>query len=115
LPRRPTAVRFFLAAALTLVAVVGLGVVAVTSYATATGMADRAMQVRQEIDAWLNLLIDAETGARGYVGAGERSFLEPYQEASARERQQAMLVRTLIASEGGPLTDVEAADREASA
>jgi PAS domain S-box-containing protein len=55
-------------------------------------------EVLESSEALLSLLKDAETGQRGYLLAGERSYLEPYEAATgmALERQIELL-RQLIA------------------
>jgi PAS domain S-box-containing protein len=40
-----------------------------------------ALQVVRQVDAVLQRVTDAETGQRGYIITGERSYLEPYQRA----------------------------------
>src|SRR5436305_15097272 len=113
--RRYPAAQILIVAGLALVAVVGLGAAAVATYASASSLADHTIQVRHEVDVWIQLLIDAETGARGYVASYERSLLEPYYAARARERAHAAQVRALVATEDAALDDVEAADRDARA
>ena len=54
-------------------------------------------QVRSEIADLLVQLVDAETGARGYVITGVESYLEPYQSALDRIRKDLDEVRTLTA------------------
>src|SRR6266700_3625027 len=113
--RRQPAAQILVAAGLALVAVAGLGAAAVATYANATGLADHTVQVRHEVDVWIQLLVDAETGARGYLASNERSLLEPYNVARARERAHAAQVRALVATEDAALDDVEVADGDARA
>jgi CHASE3 domain sensor protein len=54
-----------------LAAVVLLCASSVTGYLSSTWWVDRTLEVRQELDAWLGALLDAETGARGYIAEGE--------------------------------------------
>ena len=44
----------------------------------AEASADHAREVRTEIQLVLTLLVDAETGVRGYVLSGRQDFLDPY-------------------------------------
>jgi PAS domain S-box-containing protein len=109
---RPRSGRVFIGVGLVLLAVAGLSAGAVRAYARATTMADHTLDVRRETLGWLNALVDAETGVRGYVASGDPSFLEPYTAARPRERQQAAHVHELLAGE--PLAaEVDAADRDA--
>ena len=93
---RPRAGRVFLSVAAVVLAVAGLSAAAVRAYARATASAEHAMTVRQRALEWLNVLVDAETGVRGAVAADDRSFLEPYQLAVAREPKSAAAVRGLL-------------------
>jgi signal transduction histidine kinase/CheY-like chemotaxis protein len=45
--------------------------------------ARRVYQVQRASAELLVLLVDAETGVRGYLAGGQESFLEPYQQANA--------------------------------
>jgi PAS domain S-box-containing protein len=49
----------------------------------ATRLVDRSQDVRKELEIALLLLIDAETGQRGFLITGESSYLEPYNAALA--------------------------------
>src|SRR6478752_7681772 len=100
LAERPRSGRVFLGAAIVLLAVASLSAGAVRAYARATTQADHTLAVRREVLAWLNTLVDAETGARGYVASGDPSFLEPYTTAAPHEREHAARVRELLAGEG---------------
>jgi signal transduction histidine kinase len=52
-------------------------------------------QVLEKLDAVLTNMLDIETGARGYVLAGEGSYLEPYNNALDHLRQNVKDVREL--------------------
>lgn len=54
--------------------------------AAANGWVNRTNEVLERIDLVLEDLVDVETGARGYVIAGEPSFLEPYERGRERRR-----------------------------
>jgi PAS domain S-box-containing protein len=82
-----------------IVAVVVLSAAAVGAYSKATRLADHIIEVREQSDAWLRLVLDAETGVRGYVASGEDIFLDPYESAVAGEPRQAAVLRSLIAGD----------------
>jgi PAS domain S-box-containing protein len=89
----------FLIAGGALLAALALGASAVRAYSAASAVADHIVTVRQEADEWLRIVLDAETGVRGYVASGEEIFLEPYASAVSRERKQAAAVMGLIAAD----------------
>jgi len=107
--------RLFLLAALPLVTVVSLSGAAVMAYAKATRLAAHIVEVRQELDEWLGDLLDAETGARGYLASGEEVFLEPYHAAVMRERNHAAVVGRLIMNDSQARSDGAAAEHDALA
>jgi len=51
--------------------------------------------VMEKLDAVLTNMLDIETGARGYILTGEASYLEPYNNAFDRVRQNLKDVREL--------------------
>ncbi|HLW37359.1 MAG TPA: CHASE3 domain-containing protein, partial [Candidatus Eremiobacteraceae bacterium] len=51
-----------------------------SAYARQTTLA----QAQQQVDALLRTQIDQETGLRGYLASGERTYLQPYYEAQPR-------------------------------
>ena len=53
-------------------------------FSVASNRIDRTHQVLNSIDGLLSRLLDAETGARGYLLTGNASFLEPYNQAEPR-------------------------------
>jgi PAS domain S-box-containing protein len=112
-PRRAGEV--FLVAGLALLAVVALSAGAVRGYSTATAVADHIVAVRQGAEEWLRVVLDAETGVRGYIASGEEIFLEPYLSAVARERNQAAAVLGLIADDRAVVGYGEVAGRDAQA
>ncbi len=99
-----------------IVAVIALSAAAVRAYSKATGLADHIAEVRQESDEWLHIVLDAETGVRGYVASGEDLFLDPYVTAIARAPRQAAIVKDLIAGdrEVGRFAEVADADAQAT-
>lgn len=56
----------------------------------------RATSVILQSDLVLQSLIDQETGVRGYLASGQREFLEPYNQASARLTQQFDTLASLL-------------------
>jgi len=54
-------------------------------------------QVLEKLDAVLANMLDIETGERGYIITGERSYLEPYNDALDRVHQNVKDVRELTA------------------
>jgi PAS domain S-box-containing protein len=112
---RPTPERFLAGAALGLAAIVALCGVATSAYLDATREVARTLEVREGAYAWLGTLLDAETGARGYLATGRPVFLEPYASALGNERAEAARVRSLVADDPLQARNVEAADRDARA
>jgi PAS domain S-box-containing protein len=107
--------RLFLLATLPLLTVVILSGAAVMAYAKATQLAAHIVDVRQKVDDWLGDLLDAETGARGYVASGDEAFLEPYDTAMIHERTRAAAVRRLVVGDSTARGDGDVADRDALA
>src|SRR5580658_4252821 len=112
---RPQAGRLLLAAAIGLAAVVGLFAFSVREYVASLEWVDRTVEVRQELDEWLVALLDAETGARGYIASDRPVFLEPYSASLSRERATASRVRSLVADTLSQVHNVEVADADARA
>ena len=98
-----------------MVAVIALGAAAVGAYAKATGLADHIVEVRQECDEWLRIVLDAETGVRGYVASGNEVFLDPYVAALDRAPKQSGVLRSLIADDREVARSAELADADARA
>src|SRR5262249_31259261 len=44
----------------------------------------RAHEVKEELSAILQLVVDAETGQRGYLITGDLAYLQPYQAATSQ-------------------------------
>jgi PAS domain S-box-containing protein len=66
-----------------------LGVVAYTcraalGYDRLNDQVQRTHEVKEELSAVLGLVVDAETGQRGYLITDDPAYLEPYQEATAQ-------------------------------
>src|SRR5262245_58835991 len=95
-PYTPPARPLYLAPPLALPPAALLGLVGVGLYLSATRWVDHTLAVRLETYEWLTSMLDAETAARGYVASGQPAFLEPYNAALRRERQESATVRSLI-------------------
>ncbi len=63
----------------------------------ATGRVEHSLLVRTEADGILSLLKDAETGQRGFLITGVRSYLEPYETAVALISPRVERLRRLTA------------------
>jgi PAS domain S-box-containing protein len=91
----PGVARVTIAAATALAAVLALCGASTASYVSATRWVDRSFEVRRALFEWLDVLVDAETGARGYIATGDAKFLEPYKGAPEKHRNLAAQMRTL--------------------
>ena len=74
---------------LTVGLILTLGVVAYTcraalGYDRLNDQVQRTHQVKEELSAILRLVVDAETGQRGYLITDDPVYLEPYQEATSQ-------------------------------
>jgi PAS domain S-box-containing protein len=96
-----------------LASIIALSAVAANAYLDATRDVAHTLEIRQGVYEWQVALLDAETGARGYLATGQRAFLEPYEAALARERSHAAGARELVAGSPEQLANVEATDRDA--
>jgi PAS domain S-box-containing protein len=56
---------------------------AAVEYQKLTGAVDHTYQVKSQLSSILSLLLDAETGQRGYLLTDDPQYLEPYKEASS--------------------------------
>ncbi|HEX4786336.1 MAG TPA: CHASE3 domain-containing protein [Candidatus Sulfotelmatobacter sp.] len=74
---------------LTIGLILTLGVVAYTcraalGYDRLNDQVQRTHQVKEELSAVLGLVVDAESGQRGYLITDDPAYLEPYQEATSQ-------------------------------
>lgn len=102
--------RLLWSAAVTFVSVFGLSLVAVSSYVSVNSSVDPALEIQAGATDWLGTLIDAETGARGYIISGDPVFLEPYASALRKERGQAAKLQRLLADNSSQLRNINEAD-----
>ena len=99
--------------ALAIAILVALGIL---SYFTATNLirsAERVAhtyQVLGELDAVMQALTDAETGQRGYVITGQKTFLEPFTSGTSDIDRQIANLRTLVSDNPDQLTRLQALD-----
>lgn len=56
---------------------------AAVEYEKLTGAVEHTYQVKSQLSSILSLLLDAETGQRGYLLTDDQQYLEPYKEAAA--------------------------------
>ena len=68
-------------------------------FSVASNAIDRTHEIRSSTDGLLSRLLDAETGARGYLLTGSAPFLVPYTEAEPRVAAASAELLALVASE----------------
>jgi CheY-like chemotaxis protein/signal transduction histidine kinase/CHASE3 domain sensor protein len=85
-----------IAAGLVLVAIVILSYQTLTTRADAADAMNRTNAVRFHLQVALNLVIDAETGNRGYLLTGDQQYLEPYDRAKARLQNELATLHLLV-------------------
>ncbi|HZS38428.1 MAG TPA: CHASE3 domain-containing protein [Polyangia bacterium] len=73
------------------------GVYSLWQLSRANEWVEHTHEVRLSLAGLLSSLVDAETGARGYVITGDKEFLEPYDRGQSSWREQLAWVRTLTA------------------
>jgi PAS domain S-box-containing protein len=104
-----------LAAAVTLTAVLALCGASAASYVSATRWVDHSFEVRRALFEWLDAVLDAETGARGFIATGDATFLQPYEGALQRSRDRAAKVHSLLEGDPRRLQGAADAKRDAEA
>lgn len=95
-------------------AALALCVVTVTAYVTSNRWVDHSLQVSAVTTEWLRALIDAETGARGYIISEKQSFLEPYSAALTKAQSAGGELHDLFRGDPDQLHIVEAAELDAT-
>jgi PAS domain S-box-containing protein len=113
MPRGAGAGRLFLGTTIALAAVLALGAESLRAYVSATRWVDHSLEVRKDVYEWLESVIDAETGARGYIATERPVFLEPYRSGVSRERTAAAGLRSLLADNPVQVRGMENAERDA--
>jgi PAS domain S-box-containing protein len=103
------------AASVALAAGVSLSVVAGFAFASALRLVDHTVEVQREADEWMVALLDTTVAARSYVASADRSVLEPYRTALARERATSARLKALVDDNPTQVRNVEAADANAQA
>jgi PAS domain S-box-containing protein len=66
-----------------------------------------SLETQRQLAELFSLLKDAETGQRGYLISGDRTFLEPYEKATARLDRQVARVDQLTPDVGPDARDLE--------
>lgn len=82
-------------------------------YLEATTRVDRTFEMKEATLAWRSLMLDAETGQRGYVLSGRREFLEPYLAAEAEMPPRVERLRALASGESVALRFIDEAEAAA--
>ena len=83
------------------------------SMAAAT-VIEEAQQTRSSLNRLIQLVLDAETGTRGYLLTGEARYLEPYKVATSEIGQNLDVLRQLFAPYPDQLTEFAAMSRRIS-
>ena len=94
-------------AAVVLLAV--LGGLSVRQFMALNGVAavvDRSQAVTQAVDRLIGVMVDAETGHRGYLVTGDPEFLESYRGADDRADQAVIALAALLATEDNKRADL---------
>ena len=73
----------FAVAALTLAIIAGFGYVGTARLIDNNHWVEHSHEVRLSLAEILLVMVDAETGQRGFVVTGDEAFLEPYRSATA--------------------------------
>ncbi|HEY7038806.1 MAG TPA: CHASE3 domain-containing protein [Methylomirabilota bacterium] len=103
MPRTVTRGQIFALALLilALVADAGLSIYNIREVANSVQWVSHTQEVLAKLEEVLSTLKDAETGQRGYLLTGDRSYLEPHEQAVARVPGQLTQLRQLIADNPG--------------
>src|SRR5918995_1549605 len=107
--------RMVLASGVVALLVSGAFVVLLLAIDNLRGSAEETRDAREELiaaDGLEKLVIDLETGVRGFVITGEESFLAPWNEARAAFPGQARRLERLVAGEPGQLRRVRRIARD---
>ncbi|MEZ5291066.1 MAG: ATP-binding protein [Vicinamibacterales bacterium] len=92
--------RWLMAAAIVFLAI--LGAVAASQYGQLTDAYDdieRSEAVTRAVDSLVSVLVDAETGYRGYLLSGNPIFLEPYRGIDTRAREALVTLAGFVAED----------------
>ena len=96
---RHKAVLGFMGAVVALAAVGGMTHWMMNRFVSTTAAVDRAHVVLGRLQTMFSIIVDAESAVRGYVIAGDRSYLEPYVAARAAGAQRLAEIRRLTHDE----------------
>ncbi len=84
----------------------GLGVRQFIELNRVAAEVDRSQAITQAVDRLLSVMLDAETGHRGYLVTGDPSFLEPYRGADVRADQAMLTLAALLAADAHEHADL---------
>ena len=73
----------------------------------AKDLVDRSLQVTEQAQQVLTLLVDSETGVRGYLLTRDEQFLRPHASAAAQLPAESQRLRELVADNPRQLADLE--------
>ncbi len=95
-----------LASLIVVLAVLGLAWRGMSALLGAAEWRSHSREVSGQIDQVLTLMVDAETGVRGFVLSGDERFLEPYDDALRRLPRALGALRRLTADDPGQARNV---------
>ncbi|NVJ21905.1 response regulator [Myxococcus sp. AM011] len=107
-PLPPGTFAGFIVAALAIFAIAVLSYRSLESHSGAAELVRHTMEVSERMKTLLSTLKDAETGQRGFLLTGERTYLEPYASASRALPAQLERIRELVSDNDSQLQRLEA-------
>ncbi|WP_408890057.1 response regulator [Myxococcus faecalis] len=108
-PLLPTAtLAGFIVAALAIFVIAILSYRSLESHADAAALVRHTMEVVERMKTLLSTLKDAETGQRGFLLTGDRTYLEPYTSASRAVSEQLVGIRESVSDNAVQVQRVDA-------
>ncbi|MFY2561168.1 response regulator [Corallococcus terminator] len=107
-PLPPGTFAGFIVAALAIFVIAILSYRSLESHSDAAELVRHTMEVSERMKTLLSTLKDAETGQRGFLLTGERTYLEPYASASRALPAQLERIRELVSDNDSQLQRLEA-------
>nr|BDT35411.1 response regulator [Myxococcus sp. MH1] len=108
-PLLPTAtLAGFIVAALAIFVIAILSYRSLESHADAAALVRHTMEVVERMKTLLSTLKDAETGQRGFLLTGDRTYLEPYTSASRAVSEQLVGIRESVSDNAAQVQRVDA-------
>ncbi|TQF11220.1 response regulator [Myxococcus llanfairpwllgwyngyllgogerychwyrndrobwllllantysiliogogogochensis] len=107
-PLPPGTFAGFIVAALAIFIIAILSYRSLESHSGAAELVRHTMEVSERMKTLLSTLKDAETGQRGFLLTGERTYLEPYTSASRAIPGQLERIRQLVSDNDSQLQRLEA-------